>query len=105
MVRDVLIASMNKGLFPLALPGIIFMLIIIKMPAEDVSKFAFNFIERLANNGFIGYIIAVVAIFGWYYHARWQRKSISREIKRIGQQKTRWQEQKLSKKLESSDKP
>ena len=95
MVRDVLIASMNKGQFPLAMVGMIVLTIIFKMPAEDVSRLAFQIITDLKAGYLLGYVLSIGSVSGWFIHARWQRRSITVEIDRLSGDRTRTQKQQL----------
>src|SRR5665213_4095854 len=74
MLRDVLVASMNKGQFPLAIVGLIIITIIWRMPSESVGKLAFEVVEEMKNGYLIGYVVAFVAIIGWFFHAKAQRR-------------------------------
>jgi len=102
-VRDVLIASMNKGQFPLALLALITLAVLYKMPGEDVSRLVFTYATDLANNGIIGYVLFGITALSWFVHAKWQRRKINREMARMGREKTKWQEIALGKKLETSE--
>jgi hypothetical protein len=103
MMRDVLVASMNKGQFPLAIVALIFIVIIVKMPAEDVSKLMFHVVERLEQGQMIGYVLAVFFAMGWFFHARFQRRLINDEMQRISQQRTSLQARTLGKRIKSSE--
>lgn len=103
MLRDVLIASMNKGQFPLAIIGLIVMFALYKMPAEDVSKLVFNYFQFFTANSMLGYGLFALTLAGWFFHAKWQRRKIAEEMERIGKEKSKWQKDKLKINLESSD--
>jgi hypothetical protein len=101
--RDVLISSMTKGQFPLALMGLIILAIILKMPADDVSKLAFELFKALELHYISGYILSVVALGSWFFHSRWQRKQIITEMRRIAFERNRWQKGQLGNAIESSE--
>ncbi len=103
MARDVLVSSMNKGHFPLALLGVIFMIMVIKMPSADVSKLVFRVFDGLEEGRLVGYLASVMLLFGWAYHSRWQRRIINDEMKRISRERTEYQERALKEGLSSSD--
>lgn len=103
MVRDVVIASMNKGQLPLFLVAIIFSFMIYKMPGEDVSKLVFMTFEKIADYSILGYLLAGGAITAWLIHVKLQRKIIAREMKRIGLEKSKLQEAMLGKRIKSSE--
>lgn len=84
---------MNKGQFPIALVGLIFVIMILKMPSEDVSKLVFKLFDALIMRYIFGYVAAVVAIGGWFIHSKWQRRIITVEMKRIARERDKWQRQ------------
>lgn len=92
MVRDVLVASMNKGQFPVALVAIVVCLIIWKMPPQDVSRLAFDIVDGFKTWYLGGWILSPVVVFGWFFHSRWQRKFFTQEINRISAERNKWQE-------------
>ena len=104
MITEVLIASMNKGQFPIACLTLFGMLMVYRMPPADVSKLVFQLEEHLASMAFTGYLLSFFLGGGWFFHARWQRKVITAEMERIGNEKTLLQEKALSIKTESSQK-
>ncbi len=103
MVRDVLIASMNKGQFPPALVGMIALAMIVKMPAGDVTKLAFEILNDLKAGYLFGYAGFAASITGWSIHVRWQRREITAEMKRIADARTRAQRKQLGDEVRSSN--
>ena len=91
MVEKVLIASMTKGQAPLFVVGGIFALMIFKMPGADVSKLIFRIADAFEHGYFVGYALFVVATGGWFLHAKFQRKTITNEMQRIADERTRLQ--------------
>jgi hypothetical protein len=103
MLRDVLVASINRGQFLIAIVGIVVMIAVMKMPQADVSKLIFRLVESMENGKLLGYLLAVVLALSWFYHARWQRRLIAEEMQRIGQLRTELQSKVLGKRLKSSE--
>jgi hypothetical protein len=99
-VRDVLIASLNKGQFPLALLALIILALIWKLPAEDVSALVFMTFNKLE---YWGYPLSVVAFGGWFFHARRQRQLIVAELERISHERDKIQEKTLGGRVKSSE--
>ena len=87
-VRDVLVASINKGQFPLAVVGGIIALLIFKMPPDDVSRLVFDVLDMLHRWGLVGYIASFLGFGGWFFHAKWQRRMFSGEMQRISETRT-----------------
>jgi hypothetical protein len=103
MTRDVLIASMSKGQFPIAIVGIVIIIIVARMPQDEVGKLASNLLAKIESRYWAGFAFWLLTAIGWFYHARWQRKRIDREMKRISEERTQLQAKLINKKLESSE--
>jgi len=103
MVRDVFVASINKGQFPIAIAGAIVLIIIWKMPPQDVSKLAFEILGTVASSSGIGYLFAVLFGCGWSVHAKWQRRNCELELKRVADERNHWQSKTLEIDIESSE--
>jgi hypothetical protein len=102
-LRDVLIASMNKGQFPAALIAMVVLSMIWRMPPEDVSKLMFRLLDVSEQKRLLGYSVSLVLLFGWSFHARYQRKLITQEIQRISKERNQLQARELGKKIKSSE--
>ena len=102
MVRDVFIASMSKGQFPLAILGICTMLIILKMPSDNISNLVDKFLGLLAEWKIVGYVGAIFLSFGWFFHSKFQRRTFTDEIRRIFEERNKLQEKLTGKKNKSS---
>lgn len=95
MCRDVLIASLSKGQFTTALLGAIVLLVIAKMPASDISKLVFEIIEDIRGNFILSFFVSPFITLAWFFHAKWQRKTLTDEIERILEEKSELQRNKL----------
>ena len=102
-LRDVLVASINKGQFPLAVFALIFGLIIFKMPPEDVSKLVFEVLGMLQRWEMVGYILSFFGFGGWFVHAKWQRQMITNEMRRLSIERTKAQGSKMGSLIKSSE--
>ena len=83
MLRDVLVASISKGQFPVALLGIIVLASVLKMPPADVSTLVFRIVELLSSGRWAGYVLALLVSLGWWRHARYLRHSLDAEMRRM----------------------
>ena len=101
-IRDIFVAMINKGQFLIALPALIVSLMVYKMPGKDVARMASQITGDLYSGYLVGWALAIVAIMGWYFHAKYQRRMADREIKRICNERTRLQSEKVGSKLPSS---
>jgi len=87
MMRDVLVASIHRGQFPPALIGLIALAVILKMPADDLAKVLFHFLDLLGRHELLGYLLAALCASGWFVHARLQRRWIGEERRRLGNER------------------
>lgn len=102
MLRDVLMASMARGQFPLAIVGGIFALLLARMPGEDVSELAFGVMDGLRNGSLAGFALSAMLLLAWVVHARFQRRSADAELRRVTSERNALQEQLLGSRVESS---
>ena len=102
MMRDVLVASMNKGQFPLALVGFIFIIMILKMPSEDVSKLMFAILDGVSAGYYLGYLLSFILLSSWFIHTRWQRRIITSEMARVTEERNRLQSDQVDGTIQSS---
>ena len=101
--RDVLIASMNRGQFPLALVGLVVIVALWRMPGEEVSRLVFEVWESIKNGKIVGYIAAIAATTGWFIHAKAQRRMISAEMRRVSEERNKCQAARIGATLPSSE--
>lgn len=98
MIRDVLVASMTKGQFPLALFGMLLLVLIIKMPATDASKLIFELLHLFADLSIVGWVLSFVFLLGWIYTVKVLRRVHSDEMTRIADEKSKAQGKMLTNK-------
>lgn len=103
MLRDVLVASINKGQFPLALSALIFIVMILKMPQRDVSALVFRLLDAAEARGVAGWIFGVIMVGVWYIHTRSLRRSCAAELDRISNERNSLQSRTLGKLVKSSE--
>ncbi|MEN9611908.1 MAG: hypothetical protein RLZZ628_2722 [Bacteroidota bacterium] len=103
MIRDIGVTSINKGQFPIAIIGAIIIILVLKMPSDDTSKLVFKVFSHFTTMHFLGWGISFISILGWYFSNRYQRRIHHQEMTRIAEEKKKLQEQKISKKLPSSN--
>lgn len=102
--RDIIIKAMDKGqllpiLFFFILLGIIF-----RMPEDKVYDLGLKILAAFQNFSLVGWVLCCVVCILWAGHARIMRRAHSLEYRRIGTEKSRLQNQALSKTtLSSSD--
>ena len=105
MLRDVLVAQINKGQFPLLIMGVVSSEIVWKLPPGDVSKLVFRLLDAAELERWGGYGLSLIITFAWFFHSRYQRRVMTGEVARASDQKTRVQEQVLGGRIKSSEGP
>jgi len=103
MINNVLLASLVKGQFLTSLLFLTFIVMVLKMPSDDVSRLMFNILSDLENGKLLGYVLALIMGGGWFVTIRWQRRTITHEMKRIAETRDKSQEHHLGGLLESSE--
>jgi hypothetical protein len=102
-IRDISLAAINKGQFPVLLMGSCMVILLCRLPSSDLSKFAHELLEEFRYHEGLGWIGTVLLSTGWWMHARFQRKTFEKEMRRIAAEKKGMQEKGLDKRLGSSD--
>ena len=103
MMRDVLVTSMSKGLFLPACMFFIVLVSILKMPESDVSKLMFETFKGIESLSLVGYILSFFLSVGWFTHAKWQRRILGDEVKRIANERTDLQKLLANNNIDSSE--
>lgn len=101
-IRDIMIASINKGQFPMAMVGLIVIIALIRMPSEAVATLMTQFIEELVSLRIAGWSISVIITFSWYRHAKKLRRVYTKEVDRIAEEKNELQQKLTTRKNQSS---
>jgi hypothetical protein len=99
----VLIASINKGQFPTAAVSLIFIVALIKMPQGDLSRLMFRFLELAENGNITGYVLALILLGCWFFHARFQHRRFTEELRRLSHERTQLQVRALEHRVKSSE--
>jgi hypothetical protein len=105
MLRDVLIASINKGQFLAAILGLLLVIYFVRAPIDTITALLVSVINALISGALIGYALGLGSIAGWYFHAKSLRRKHHEELNRIASEKTEVQKKLLgSGKVKSSKK-
>ena len=100
MIRDVLVASINKGQFLVALVGAIVFLFIWRIPAQDLTLLAREIGAGLQEWSVIGWLLFALVSLSWCVFAIRSRRIYRAEIRRVSAEKSD-----LQKKLLGTDAP
>lgn len=89
-IRDVFIASINKGQFPFAIVGAILAILLLRVPQEEIVPLIRWMVETVGTTSYFGYVLFVVTVFAWYFHAQRVRKEFISQFDafRLGQKAT-----------------
>jgi hypothetical protein len=102
MLRDVLIASLVKGQFLIALGALILIILIVKLSSRDLGRIVLRMLD-VVERGHIGYLLAGVSLFGWCLHAKYQRRAAVRELRRLSRERNRLRPRSLGDVVKSSE--
>jgi hypothetical protein len=102
-LRDVLIASINKGQFPVAALALILILALMRMPDDDVSRLMFRLLDLMESGRLGGYVLWAGTLAGWLIHSRFQRRTFTAEMERVVRERTELQVRLLGNRVKSSE--
>ena len=81
--RDVVITSINKGQLPFVIVGAMVLILVSKVPPEEVVPLVKWTLEKLSTWHMAGYFLFVVTVFLWYFHAQRVRRELSGELETL----------------------
>jgi hypothetical protein len=58
---------------------------------KKVSKLMFRLLDVAEEERLVGYVVSVVSLLGWFFHARYQRRLIVQEMQRISDERNQLQ--------------
>jgi hypothetical protein len=102
MLRDVLVASLERGQFPVAIAGLIVVTAVYRMPPTDLSRFLFRLLDAAKAHEYGGYLLSAVIALAWALHGKWQRREMTAEIRRLSEQRNHFQALALNGQVKSS---
>lgn len=103
-LEKVLVASLNKGQLIGMTIALIFIILIIKIPNDQIIPFIEKLLDISKINSILGWILSGFVTFGSFLTVRWQRRIHTKEIQRISNEKKILQEKLINKRLPSSNK-
>jgi hypothetical protein len=87
MIRDIALVSINIGQFPLAIVAAIILVILLKLPSEDVSKLVFRILEKFELLYLGGWMLSMLLVYFWYNNIKTLRKNQYKELNRLAKEK------------------
>jgi len=103
MLQTVLLASIEKGQFAVAVLSVIIVVMLLKMPSADVGQLAFKLLDSVQKAAALGYGLAVAVLIAWMLHARALRRMFDRELARVTEERNLAQARCLSSHIRSSE--
>lgn len=104
MMRDVLISSLNKGQFPIALVGLIIVIIVLRMPEDKIGELAFRILELFREMHILGWVLSAILTLGWFFNVKALRRLHTNEVTRVSDEKKDLQGRLIGKEISSSSK-
>lgn len=101
--RDMVVASIDHGQFPLMFVFLLSIIFISKLPNDDVSVLARELFESVTKGEMVFLFCFLITVAGWVLHVKLIKKNFEREYKRIGREKSELQEKLMGRKLKSSE--
>lgn len=102
MIKEIVIASMNKGQFLVAGLWLLLFILFLKLSQDQAYAILVNFCKLLVNGQIAGWVLFGIVVIAWFLHSKYQRRNFTREMKRIAQEKKDIQQSQLRTKLGSS---
>lgn len=102
MIRDIIIASMNKGQFLVAGVWLLLLILFLKLSPNQAYAVVRKFGKLLVNGQIAGWVLLWIVVIAWLFHSKYQRRNFTREMKRIAQEKKDIQQTQLGTRLGSS---
>lgn len=103
-VRDMVVTSMNRGQLPILGTIGVVLLLISRMPEQDISRLVFEIFSALRSGELWAYVAEFGTVGAWFVHAKLMRKMFSEEVERIGREKSAIQGKAARAKFNSSNK-
>jgi hypothetical protein len=103
-IRDIIVASINKGQFLVAILGGVLLVTAWRMPAEQLPELAKRTLELLVKGKLLGWALFVVVSAAWAILGQVGRNAHRKEVKRIGAEKSKAQSRVQGKDVKSSNK-
>ena len=103
-LERVLVAALNKGQLIGMTIALIFIIVIIKIPNDQILPFIEKLLDITKINSILGWVLSGFITFGSFLTVRWQRRIHTKEIQRISKEKKILQEKLINQSLPSSNK-
>ena len=101
-VRDIVNKATDQGQSIFLFVCVIITIILLRTPESIIGELITELIHKSYNIHDYAILLFFICIAGWYYHVKTIRDEYKKETKRIGQEKSLWQEKAMNMSLTSS---
>ena len=85
------IASINRGQIMIFILGLIMLFLVWRIPTEDIKPIIVLILNALKTYHILGWIGFSAGSTGWFVHSRYLRQLHTKEMKRVGDEKSSFQ--------------
>lgn len=103
MLRDVLVAGINKGQVPQVTLALVCIVIVLKMPPADVTAIVTRLFDGLRDGYYLGWFAVPILLIGWGWHSKSLRSRFTKEMQRVTTERSKVQQAGLNERIKSSN--
>lgn len=92
-LRDVMIKAIDKGIWLPFFVCLIFGYLIYRLPDNRVGEIVEKIVDGFASGALLGWLLLIVAIILWSQHVKLIRRLYSKDMERVGKEKTELQQE------------
>lgn len=96
-IRDIVVASIDKGQAPFVLVALIVLVLVSRLPADVLGRVTELVVSNFVNTALVGWLLVFLLTASWALHARRMRQRFHREIERVTSERNRLQQQQVGK--------
>lgn len=101
-IRDIVLRIVSKGQLLLLIVGMILLIIVLRMPQEEVGHLALRLVEVFETEKLLGYLFAFCILVAWTVHSKYQRRIIHDEMARLSVERNEVQSHALGNQIKPS---
>ena len=79
-IRDIFVASINKGQFPFAIMGGALGILLFRVPEGEIVPLLKWMVETVGQGAYLGYALFLLTVFAWHAHARRMRMEFAAQV-------------------------
>lgn len=102
VVRDIVLKIVGRGQLLLLVAGLILLVIVARMPQEEIGHLALRLVEVFETEKLLGYLLSICILIAWGIHARLQRRWMHEELARMSNERNKVQSHALGNQVKPS---